>query len=103
MKITQIFPEEGNLSLILPSYLSKWTSKKLSEKGVLIQAQSEVVKINEGVDGCVDVIMNDGGAVTADLVIVSAGSVPNVELARKSNLEIDPILNGIIGILNFSF
>jgi programmed cell death 8 (apoptosis-inducing factor) len=102
LKITQIFPEEGNLSLILPSYLSKWTSKKLSEKGVLIQAQSEVVKINEGVDGCVDVIMNDGGAVTADLVIVSAGSVPNVELARKSNLEIDPVLNGIIGILNIS-
>ena len=29
--VTQIYPETGNLSKILPEYLSKWTTKRVKE------------------------------------------------------------------------
>ena len=35
MKVTQMFPEEGNMGRVLPQYLSEWTTEKV-RKGKLI-------------------------------------------------------------------
>jgi programmed cell death 8 (apoptosis-inducing factor) len=98
LEITQVFPEEGNLSLVLPSYLTKWTTKKLTSEGILVKAKSEVVNITRSEnDAAVDLLLKNGEILQADLVILSTGLSPNVSLARRSNLEIDPKLNGIVG------
>lgn len=36
LKVVQIFPEKGNMGLVLPSYLSQWTKSRV-EKGILYQ------------------------------------------------------------------
>ena len=98
LEITQVFPEEGNLSLVLPSYLTKWTTKKLTNEGVSVKPKQEVVKVARSTkEGGVDLLLKSGEVVEADLVILSTGLVPNVSLAKRSDLEIDPKLNGIVG------
>ena len=34
MKVVQVFPEEGNLGLVLPKELSKWTMDKVRKEGI---------------------------------------------------------------------
>ena len=34
MKVVQVFPEEGNLGLVLPRDLSKWTMDKVRKEGI---------------------------------------------------------------------
>lgn len=98
LEITQLFPEEGNLSLVLPSYLTKWTTKKLANEGVLVKPKQEVVQVARSTkEGGVDLLLKSGEVVEADLVILSTGLVPSVSLAKRSDLEIDPKLNGIVG------
>jgi 3-phenylpropionate/trans-cinnamate dioxygenase ferredoxin reductase subunit len=41
----------------------------------------------------VERVVADGGAISADLVLVGVGAVPNIELAKDAGLEID---NGIV-------
>lgn len=95
LKVTQVFPEEGNLSLVLPRYLTKWTTSKLVKYGVDVLPKAEVVRLEES-SKKVKVLMKDESSITADIVVVAAGLCPNTELAKKSGLEIDPLLNGIV-------
>lgn len=34
LKVVQVFPEEGNLGLVLPKELSKWTMDKVRKEGI---------------------------------------------------------------------
>ena len=34
LKVIQVFPEEGNLGLVLPKELSKWTTDKVRKEGI---------------------------------------------------------------------
>lgn len=40
--IYQIFPESGNMSKVLPDYLSKWTMNKMGSQGVCILPNSSI-------------------------------------------------------------
>ena len=41
-KVTQVFPEQGNMGKILPEYLSTWTTNKVESNGVEIIPNSYV-------------------------------------------------------------
>ncbi|XP_038057403.1 apoptosis-inducing factor 1, mitochondrial-like [Patiria miniata] len=95
MKVTQVFPEKGNMARVLPEYLSKWTMKKVKHEGV--DVISNVFLKSAGYDKSeekVVVRLNDGRQLLADHVVVAVGLKPNVELAKTSGLEIDDDLGG---------
>jgi programmed cell death 8 (apoptosis-inducing factor) len=41
-KVVQVFPEDGNLGLILPRYLSEWTTSKVRAEGVTVKPKTQV-------------------------------------------------------------
>ncbi|XP_059171866.1 apoptosis-inducing factor 1, mitochondrial-like isoform X2 [Physella acuta] len=95
MKVYQIFPEKGNMGRILPEYLSKWTTKKVEREGVVIMANQSVTGAAFK-DGKVVISTNEGNTVSVDCVVAAVGLEPNVDLAKSSNLEIDPVNGGFL-------
>ncbi|KEQ16538.1 NAD(P)/FAD-dependent oxidoreductase [Endozoicomonas numazuensis] len=63
-----------------------------TEEGVTIKTGT-AIKAIEGNGKVESVILDDQSRLEADLVIIGAGIVPNVELAEKAGLEVD---NGIL-------
>jgi len=87
LHVTQIFPEEGNMGLVFPKYLSNWTTAKLRQEGVEVLAKTGVRSFHEvknATTGKTQVLLkldNDTEKIV-DHVVVSVGLDPNVELAK---------------------
>ncbi|KAG0028916.1 Apoptosis-inducing factor 1, mitochondrial [Podila clonocystis] len=97
VKVTQIFPEDGNMGLVFPRYLSKWTTSQVEQEGVVVKANSRVAStrtVNEGKQ--VELTLENGEKVVADHVVVAVGIEANVELAKKAGLELDDIRGGVV-------
>lgn len=87
-KVSQIFPEAGNMGKVLPEYLCKWTTEKVKAEGVEVFSNSYVK--NAALDeGKIKLSLNNGKEVTTDHVVVAVGLAPNVSLAASSGLEVD--------------
>ena len=61
--MTQLFPEEGNLGLILPSSLCKWTTEKVRQEGVTVLPGTTVSKIALSKDNKVVTTLSNGSEV----------------------------------------
>jgi len=48
-EVNQLFPEKGNMGLVLPEYLTKWTTEKVRKEGVNVLPESLVQ--NVGMEG----------------------------------------------------
>ena len=74
MKVVQVFPEEGNLGLVLPKELSKWTMDKVRKEGIEVHPgntlETAVVE-----DGKVKVKLSGGEEVHVCVCIVTILSV----------------------------
>ncbi|CAL1536613.1 unnamed protein product [Lymnaea stagnalis] len=95
LKVYQIFPEKGNMGRILPDYLSKWTTRKVEREGAIVMPNQSVCAATF-TDGKVVLNTDKGQCVAVDVVVAAVGLEPNVELARASNLEIDPTNGGFL-------
>lgn len=95
-KIHQIIPEEGNLSLVFPTYLSKWISRKLKEMGIETFCGTKIKSLDEKKNGKISIKLEDGSEITADHIVFSLGVTPNVEIAQKAGLELDEVRGGIM-------
>lgn len=93
LKVIQIFPEEGNLGLVLPKELSKWTTDKVRKEGIEVHPGNtlETAVID---DGKVKVKLSGGEELQADHVVVAVGLEPNTQLAKSSRLETDSQYGG---------
>lgn len=98
LQVTQIFPEEGNMGLVFPRYLSTWTSNKMRQEGISLMNKARVKSLSpkEGDLTKVIVTLEDGRTVEADHVVVAVGIEPNIELARQAGLEMDEKNGGIL-------
>ncbi|KAI9026895.1 hypothetical protein DFJ74DRAFT_604492 [Hyaloraphidium curvatum] len=99
-KVTQVFPEEGNLARILPKYLSQWLTDRLRETGAAVLSGHEVKAIEEA-DGKVAVQVSpvgggDSVAIAADEVVLCLGIDPNVQVGRDAGLQIDEDRGGLL-------
>ncbi|KAI9216209.1 apoptosis-inducing factor, mitochondrion-associated, C-term-domain-containing protein [Blastocladiella britannica] len=93
---TQVFPEEGNMALVFPKYLTKWTTQQVRAQGVEVLNKSTVTDLRYD-DAHDKVIVEVNGVPCAfDHVVVAAGIEPNVSLARNAGLEIDSVRGGIV-------
>lgn len=93
IKISQIFPEEGNMGLVFPKYLSSWTSKQLRRLGIEIFPNSSILNISHLPEERVRISFKQEGAgeqaVDADHVVIAIGAQPNIAMAKDSGMMVD--------------
>ncbi|CAF2134049.1 unnamed protein product [Rotaria magnacalcarata] len=100
-KIIQLMFEKGNISKVLPEYLSKWTSDRVREEGAEVVTNIELVdaSLQEGKISLSYIDPKEPrktSYVTTDHVIVAVGIEPNTDLAESAGLEIDPDQGGFL-------
>ncbi|GAA1847043.1 NAD(P)/FAD-dependent oxidoreductase [Brevibacterium marinum] len=67
-----------------------WAAELYARHGVDLHAASSVESIRGDAHGYVSgVQLSDGGFLTADLVVIATGSVPNVDWLESSGLDVD--------------
>lgn len=95
LNVYQIFQETGNMSKVLPGYLSLWTTNMVQEEGVNVIANAEVENVEKVKDQLI-LSLNNGRKIMADHVIVAVGASPNTGLAGPSGLEVDEEIGGFL-------
>ncbi|CAO3657770.1 unnamed protein product [Umbelopsis ramanniana] len=96
LKITQVFPEEGNMGNVFPTYLTKWTTGRVVDEGVDVKPKHTIKSIASAEGDKVKVLFENNEALEADHVVVAVGIEPRVELARAAGLEIDEQRAGVV-------
>jgi 3-phenylpropionate/trans-cinnamate dioxygenase ferredoxin reductase component len=91
-RVVMVFPEAGIGALAFPADLSASVSRFYRDKGVEVLAGSTVEGLHEEKGGLVLGLSNHD-AITVQSVIAGIGIMPNVDLARASNVEVS---NGIV-------
>eukprot|EP01104_Vermistella_antarctica_P008685 TRINITY_DN2191_c0_g1_i1.p1 TRINITY_DN2191_c0_g1~~TRINITY_DN2191_c0_g1_i1.p1 ORF type:complete len:615 (+),score=173.14 TRINITY_DN2191_c0_g1_i1:139-1983(+) len=111
--IVQLSNEASVLTGLLPPYLSKHLKDGAADRGVDLHLDTKVVSIRsaaaaaEGSDDTpaqdggdhgkpVVIVLDNGETIHADEVVIATGLVPNVDLARRSGLEVDNKRGGIV-------
>ncbi|EDS38062.1 apoptosis-inducing factor 1, mitochondrial [Culex quinquefasciatus] len=95
LEVYQLFHEEGNMGKILPEYLSQWTTDRVREEGVKVWPKTQI-KAVEVQDKKLKLTLTDDSSLVVDHAIVAVGSEPNTDLAKTSNLEVDPTMGGFV-------
>ncbi|MGB3773313.1 MAG: FAD-dependent oxidoreductase [Rhodococcus sp. (in: high G+C Gram-positive bacteria)] len=64
-------------------------TRVLRELGMDVALNARAESVRTAPDGTRELLLSDGGALPADLIVVAAGIRPNVELARDAGLDVD--------------
>lgn len=96
-KVYQIFKEQGNLGKILPAYLSRWTTEKVTKEGVEVIPNAEVLSCKlDPKEKMLHLQLSNGQLVKTDTVVICVGVQPNTNLGKTAGLEVDPVLGGYL-------
>ncbi|XP_055636630.1 apoptosis-inducing factor 1, mitochondrial isoform X2 [Toxorhynchites rutilus septentrionalis] len=95
LEVYQLFHEDGNMGKILPEYLSQWTTDRVREEGVKVWPKTQI-KAAEVQDKKLKLTLTDDSTLVVDHAVVAVGSEPNTDLAKTSDLEVDPTLGGFV-------
>jgi 3-phenylpropionate/trans-cinnamate dioxygenase ferredoxin reductase component len=82
------------LQRALPAVLSDWLAERAIDFGIKLKLGVEIESVSIQAEG-VQVHFKDGTMVSAPVVVVAVGLVPDVELARNAGLQINPENGGI--------
>lgn len=91
VKVTVLEMMDRILQRVTAPEISEFYHRVHTDAGVDIFTNT-AVELIEGEDRVQNVVCSDGKKIAADVVIIGAGIVPNIELAEAAGLEID---NGI--------
>ncbi|EDV31334.1 uncharacterized protein Dana_GF14603, isoform A [Drosophila ananassae] len=94
-KVYQVFQEDGNMSRVLPKYLSRWTMAKMEAQGVCVIPNASVKSATRD-NNNLKLELNNGMTLMSDVVVVCVGCSANTELASPSHLEVDRSLGGFV-------
>jgi 3-phenylpropionate/trans-cinnamate dioxygenase ferredoxin reductase subunit len=76
------------MARVVAPVVSEFFRSAHAARGVEVRLCAQVESIRGGAGGVQDVVLGDGSAVPADMVVVGIGVVPNVELAREAGLDV---------------
>jgi len=94
LEVVQAFQEDGNMGKVLPDYLSQWTTEKVRSEGVTVVPNSRIKTVTKGDEGQLRVEMESGNSIATDHIVIAVGVEPDLELAKASKLEVDPVHGG---------
>lgn len=86
VKVTVIEQQSRLLSRVASTALSEYLTQLHQAQGVTIELNAHVEKLL-GVDQITGVRLNNGNELSADLVLIGVGSVPNVELLKQAGAD----------------
>lgn len=87
-KVHLAYPQQELGAGRLPPQVARLVGEKYRARGVELHPRTKVE--GAAVDGeAVEVTLGDGGQITADLLVVGIGAVPNDSLARAAGLQVD--------------
>lgn len=81
---------------VLPEYLSEWTTGKIRKENVHVITETQVEDVSLAKNGELILHLNNGSKLNVNHVICAIGAVPNTDLAKTSDLEIDPEHGGFL-------
>jgi 3-phenylpropionate/trans-cinnamate dioxygenase ferredoxin reductase component len=87
LEVSMVFLEDVPLERHYGRTAGEWFARLLSERGVRLFGGRSLAAF-EGTERVTGVRTEDGEALAGDLVVVAAGAVPDVMLAKQSGLEI---------------
>ncbi len=76
------------LPVMLDEDMARVLAKKLTDQGIEFLLGTKVLKLEGDEEGNVTTVVTDNGEVDAELVVVSVGVRPNVDLARRTGITI---------------
>jgi len=92
LDVTMVFPEKLLCERVFPDYLGRAILQRYAEKGVRIMASDKPVSFSK--KGSQFVTRTEQGkTIESDIVIVGAGVIPEMDLAKSGGLEVG---NGIV-------
>ncbi|CAF4179283.1 unnamed protein product, partial [Adineta steineri] len=100
-KVTQLMPETGNISKVLPEYLSKWATERVRDEGAEVLTNVELVGTTIE-EGKINLSYIDPekprqtSYIKSDHVVIAVGIEPNTDLAKSAGLEIDGEQGGFL-------
>ncbi|UJR30224.1 hypothetical protein I4U23_017762 [Adineta vaga] len=100
-KVTQLMPETGNISKVLPEYLSKWATERVREEGAEVLTNVELIGTSIQ-EGKVNLSYIDPqkprktSYLTSDHIVIAVGIEPNTDLAQSAGLEVDSDQGGFL-------
>jgi 3-phenylpropionate/trans-cinnamate dioxygenase ferredoxin reductase subunit len=93
---TIVMQEQVTLSRGFGEQAGRYFQDRLEEHGIAVHGSDELERF-EGADGRVThVVTKNGLRLEADAVVIGAGAMPDVTLARSAGLELDPDRGGIL-------
>ncbi|KAK6018215.1 pyridine nucleotide-disulfide oxidoreductase, partial [Ostertagia ostertagi] len=94
VKITQVIAENGNLSRVLPEFLSKKAAESLRGIGVDVITNAKITGARKHGEQ-LEVEVNGSRSISSDYIVVCIGIQPDISVAEASGLEIDSRLGGV--------
>jgi len=96
-KVAQVFPDEGVLASIFPTYYAQYLTEKTKSTGVDVHPAVHINSITSTPesDHKLRINLDDTSVIDTDHIVLSLGGTPNVDLARKAYLEVDDVSGGI--------
>ncbi|XP_017853953.1 putative apoptosis-inducing factor 1, mitochondrial isoform X2 [Drosophila busckii] len=94
-KVYQVFQEKGNMSKVLPHYLSDWTTRRMEKQGVCVIPDASIKSALRD-ESQVKLELSNGMTLLSDIVVVCVGCTPNTNIAGTSQLEVDRTLGGFV-------
>lgn len=93
---TIVMLEEVTLERGFGRQAGAWFQRRLEEHGVRVIGGDRLARFEAGESGRVGAVVTEGGErIEADAVVIGAGVMPDVMLARAARLELDDELGGI--------
>jgi 3-phenylpropionate/trans-cinnamate dioxygenase ferredoxin reductase subunit len=92
LDVTMIFPGKFLCDRVLPDYLGQAVQQRYVDKGVRILASDKPVTFSKIGNKFVTLTEN-GERIESDIVIVGAGVIPEMELAKSGGLDVG---NGVV-------
>ncbi|GMS89376.1 hypothetical protein PENTCL1PPCAC_11551, partial [Pristionchus entomophagus] len=100
MEVNQIIPDHGQLSSVLPQYLSRHANEEMQKMGICVHPSSIIFSASSSPSGSLSLSLKDKAGrekeMETDLIVVAIGIQPNVEVAKASGFEVDPVNGGIM-------
>jgi 3-phenylpropionate/trans-cinnamate dioxygenase ferredoxin reductase subunit len=88
---TLVFPEQAPLALPFGAQVGDWVRSLLEGHGVEVLAGEQVARLEGDGEDVQRLVCASGRVVDCQAVLIGAGAVPDVMLARASGLELGPL------------
>jgi 3-phenylpropionate/trans-cinnamate dioxygenase ferredoxin reductase subunit len=88
VEVTLVFLEETPLERHYGRTAGSWFGELLAQRGVRVEGGRSVARFEGSEERVTHVVAEDGERFGGDLVVVAAGAIPDVMLARQSGLEL---------------